>query len=739
MQNLHASVVAPRRGPKALPGPSPRSVARVAALLATLALPPRPLQAQAAAGTPPRDSAKTPPVRTTLPPITVTRDAARSPLDLPFVTARVTPDTVRPGQRRVSLGDLLLGVPGVLVQERANPSQDPRLVMRGFGARSAFGVRGVRLLRDGIPLSLPDGQTPVDWLELESVGRLEVIRGTAAALYGNAAGGVVEVRSREPETTPLAADGRWWSGGGMTRTTATVSGTLPGASPSGTSSPRPAALLTVTRTAGDGPRQWARLDATNAFARVLGTLGGTRLELQGTRYEAPRAENTGALTAAELSRDPRLPDSLNITKRSRKAVMHQQLALLAARGSEGASIEASLFASTRTLDNPLPFAIVAVDRAVAGGSLRGTVRTTRFRWPLRVTAGVDAQRQDDARRNFENCADATGAATTKCPTSGAERGAVRLDQRELVRGLGAFVRAEGELPHQLFVSVAARRDQIAFRVTDAFITSTNLDDSGERTLAATTPMLGLVWRGGRSWSLFANWTSAFETPTITELTNQEDGSAGLNRRLAPQFTRTVETGVQGILASRVRVDLAAFRAIVHDELVPFDVPNAPGRKAYRNAGQTSRTGLEASARAVWPLVDAGVSYSYAHYRFDRYSVGTVNYAGQPIPGIPTQTAQAWATVRRGGWFGTLETSLTGRMTADDAGQVIAAGASVWGARTGVTTPVLVGHMTLEPSAGVDNLFDRRYAASVVINATRGRFYEPGLPRRLWLAVRITGH
>ncbi|MEI6739223.1 MAG: TonB-dependent receptor [Gemmatimonadaceae bacterium] len=718
-----------------------------AALLATLAMPVRPLHAQAAAGTPPRDSTKTPPVRTTLPPITVTRDAARSPLELPFVTARVTPDTVRPAQRRVSLGDLLLGVPGVLVQERANPSQDPRLVMRGFGARSAFGVRGVRLLRDGIPLSLPDGQTPVDWLELESVGRLEVIRGTAAALYGNAAGGVVEVRSREPETTPLAADGRWWSGGGLTRTTATVSGTLPGAipggisgaSPSATSMPRPAALLTVTRTVGDGPRQWARLDATNAFARVLGTLGGTRLELQGTRYEAPRAENTGALTAAELSRDPRLPDSLNITKRSRKAVTHQQIALLASRGSEGASVDASLFASTRTLDNPLPFAIVAVDRAVAGGSLRGTVRTTRFRWPLRFTAGVDAQRQDDARRNFENCADATGAATTKCPTSGAERGAVRLDQRELVRGLGAFVRAEGEFPHALFVSVAARRDQIAFRVTDAFITSTNLDDSGERTLAATTPMLGLVWRGGRSWSFFANWTSAFETPTITELTNQEDGSAGLNRRLAPQFTRTVETGVQGILASRVRVDLAAFRAIVHDELVPFDVPNAPGRKAYRNAGQTSRTGVEASARAVWSSVDAGVSYSYAHYRFDRYSVGTVNYAGQPIPGIPTQTAQAWATVRRGGWFGTLETSLTGRMTADDAGQVIAAGASVWGARTGVTAPLLVGHMTLEPSAGVDNLFDRRYAASVVINATRGRFYEPGLPRRLWLAVRVTGH
>ncbi len=670
--------------------------------------------------------------------VTVSRDAARSPFELPFATTRVTPDLTRPGQRRLSMADLLLGVPGVVVQERANPSQDPRLTIRGFGARSAFGVRGVRVLRDGIPLSLPDGQTPIDWLELESVGSLEVVRGTAAALYGNAAGGVVDFRSRDPLPTPLAADARWWSGGGLARTTATISGAQPGQEGAG-GVQGAGGLLTVTRTDGDGPRQWSRLESTHLFTRAFARVGHTRLEVQGTHYDTPRAENTGALTAAELLRDPTLPDSLNITKQSRKAVRQQQVALLATHGSTQRSVHASVFAGTRTLDNPLPFAIVAVDRAVTGAALRATVRTTRLAWPLRLTAGFDAQRQDDSRLNYENCADVvTGIASARCPTVGAERGAVRLDQRELVRGLGGYARAEVEAPHQLFVSVAARRDQVAFEVTDRFITAANVDDSGERTLAATTPMLGLVWRARPTWSLFANWSSAFETPTITELTNQVDGAAGLNTQLAPQLTRTVEVGLQALAGSRVRLDLSAFRATVQDELVPFDVPNAPGRRAFRNAGQTSRAGFESSVVAALPGVDIGASYTHSHFRFDRYSVNTTNFAGKPIPGIPANTGQLWTTARAGGFFGTMEGTMASRMTADDAASITSASYAVWSVRGGYAGGARWNRVGLEPTIGIDNLFDRRFSTSVVVNATRGRYFEPGLRRRAFVSMRITG-
>ena len=665
--------------------------------------------------------------------VTVTRDAARSPLELPFAWSRATIDD-RPALRRSGVGDLLLGVPGVQVQDRANPSQDPRITVRGFGARSAFGVRGVRVLRDGIPLTLPDGQTPLDWLDLESVGRVDVIRGTAAALYGNAAGGVLDFRSRAPSAQPFAVDARVWDGGGLRRGTVLASGSrrdTTGRVQGG------GWLGSLTRTTGDGPRQWSHLDATSAFARALATVAGTRLEVQGTRYDTPRAENTGALTADELARNPRLPDSLNITRRSRKAVVQSQLSLLAARGDGANTVNASFFVGTRTLDNPLPFAIVAVDRQVAGGSLHGAVRTTRLPWPVRLGAGVDAQRQVDDRLNFENCAAVavTAPATTLCPKAGTERGAIRLDQQERVGGLGGYVRVEAEAPHRLFASAALRYDRVHFAVRDRFITAANLDDSGTRALSAVSPMFGIAWRARPLLSVYANLNTAFETPTITELTNQDNGAAGLNAMLDPQRTRTAEVGVQGLLWSRLRADVALFRATVLDELVPFDVPNQPGRRAFRNAGRTSRQGIETNLNVSTSVFDAGVAHTWSRFAFDTYRVGTANYDGKVIPGIPAHLLQAYLTARRAGWFATIDGTASSRVSANDASTVFAAGYAAWNVRAGYAAP-RVGHLRLEPTVGIENLFDRRYAGSVVINATRARFFEPGLPRRLTFVMRI---
>jgi iron complex outermembrane receptor protein len=438
-----------------------------------------------------------------------------------------------------------------------------------------------------------------------------------------------------------------------------------------------------------------------------------------------------------LARNPRLPDSLNITRRSRKAVVQSQLSLLAARGDGANTVNASFFVGGRTLDNPLPFAIVAVDRQVAGGSLHGAVRTTRLPWPVRLGAGVDAQRQVDDRLNFENCAAvaATAPATTLCPKAGNERGAVRLDQQERIGGLGGYVRVEAEAPHRLFASAALRYDRVHFAVRDRFITAANLDDSGTRALSAVSPMFGIAWRARPLLSVYANLNTAFETPTITELTNQDNGAAGLNAMLDPQRTRTAEVGVQGLLWSRVRADIALFRATVLDELVPFDVPNQPGRRAFRNAGRTSRQGIETNLNASTSVFDVGIAHTWSRFAFDTYRVGTANYDGKVIPGIPAHLLQAYLTARRAGWFATIDGTASSRVSASDASTVFAAGYAAWNARAGYAAP-RVGRLRLEPTVGIENLFDRRYAGSVVINATRARFFEPGLPRRLTFVMRI---
>lgn len=666
--------------------------------------------------------------------VNVTRDAARSPFELPFAISSA-PLSVRPAQRRIGVGDLLFGVPGVQVQDRANPSQDPRVTVRGFGARSAFGVRGVRMVRDGVPLSLPDGQTPLDWLDLETVERVDVVRGTAAALYGNAAGGVVELRSIAPAATPATASARIWDGGGMQRANVMASGTL-----AQTLGPitAPQWLASFTRTRGDGPRTWARLDATSLFARARAQVAGTQIEVQATSYDAPRAENPGAITAAELSRDARLPDSLNITKRARKAVTQTQVALIAERTIGNGSLRGSVFAGGRTLDNPLPFAIVAVNRRMTGGGLHGAWRFAQLAWPVRVGVGVDAQSQADDRWNYENCADVAPAVpvTTRCPVAGKERGATRLDQREELSGVGAYTRVELEAPHGVFVSAALRRDEVTFRVRDHFIVTGNADDSGDRTLRATSPLAGITWRMRPTWSWFANLATAFETPTITELTNQENGAAGLNTTLEPQRTRTAEIGTQALIAGRVRIDAAVFRATVLDELVGFDVPGQAGRRAFRNAGRTARKGAELGARAEWAHLSVGTSYAWARYRFENYTVGTTSFAGKPIPGIPSEALQSFVTARQGPLWGTVEMSAASRVSANDAATVFAAGWTSWTLRAGVTSR-RIGGMRAEPVLAVENMFDRRYAPSVVINATRNRYFEPGLPRRLSLVVKLS--
>ena len=686
--------------------------------------------------------------------VTVSRDAGRSPFELPFATFSITPDSARPGLRKLSVSELLLGVPGVVVQERSNPSQDPRIAIRGFGARSAFGVRGVKVLRDGIPLSLPDGQTPIDWLDLETVGSIDVIRGTAAALYGNAAGGVVNFRSATPASAPLAVISRVSGGTGYTRTNLSVSGqtlNLSGDAGSGEVSGEPSRsrargvsslgyLAAATGTHGDGNRDWSRLDASSAFARIFANVRGTRVEVQGSLYDASRAENTGALTIGELYSEPTLADSLNVRKNSRKAAQHSQIALLASRTDGDNDVTFSAFTSSRQLDNPLAFAVVDVDRRASGISLRGSRPQQGLPWPLRVTVGGDFQEQNDRRINLENCADvaASANATARCPSPGVERGALRLDQREMINSSGFFGRLEVEAPYRLFASVALRADRVAFRVRDAFVTDGNADDSGSRVLQSTSPMFGLVWRARPLFSLYTNIASAFETPTVTELTNQDDGSAGLNANLAPQRTLTVEVGGQSIIAGVLQVDIAAFRSRVRDELVPFDVPDMPGRRAFRNAGRTSRDGVETSVRLKNSMFDTGLSYSYSHFRYVQYTNGALSFAGNPIPGVPLNQLQAWTTATAGKLYASVDVSMTSRATATDAASVSAPGFAVWNFRGGLRSEFATGRLSFEPTFGVDNVFDRIYARSVVVNATRARYYEPGLRRQVWLGVRVGG-
>src|SRR6266576_4097162 len=367
--------------------------------------------------------------------VEVGRGAPRSHLEFPFAVTVKTPDSMRPGQRHLSLDETLWLIPGLSVSNRNNPSQDPRISIRGFGARSAFGVRGIRVLRDGIPLTLPDGQTPVDYLDLETVGRVEVMRGSASSLYGNASGGVVDLRTSEPMPVPVSGAVRLWTGAFATRRlVAKTSGGVDGFGYQGN----------VARTESDGYRDYSNQRTTNGFGRFSYDNDDGSYAVEWLGLNTPIAQNPGALTRAQFESNPQLADPLSIRKGARKAVKQSQFGLTARRAVSRGEIEATSYVGTRGLDNPLTFGIVDVDRTMSGGNLRATVPFTTFGADNRFTLGTEFQYQNDWRRNFVNCNDVPPPTTptATCPTPGVERGSITLNQREIVSSDGSYLRDE---------------------------------------------------------------------------------------------------------------------------------------------------------------------------------------------------------------------------------------------------------------------------------------------------------
>jgi iron complex outermembrane receptor protein len=671
-----------------------------------------------------------PPTPPSLPPVevTVTRDAARSTLDLPFAVSRVVPDSTRPALRRASFDEMLLALPGVSVANRNNPTQDPRISIRGFGARSAFGVRGVRVVRDGIPLTLPDGQTPIDYLDLESVGRIEVIRGSAGSLYGNAAGGVVEVRTVDPPADVVAGRVTGYGGSyGLKRWAGAVGGTSGVVRYQGD----------LSRTEQDGFRRHARQQSTSGTLRMLVTNATSELALSYTGYDTPTAENPGALTAAEMAADRRQSDPAQIRKGARKAVQQSQLGLSGTRrSSSGLELSASAHYGWRALDNPLTFAIVDVDRATAGGAVRVTAPVRWLGLEHRLSAGIDAQFQDDDRYNFANCnfIPPLTAPTAACPVLSEERGTVQLAQRERVSNIGPYVRDEIAFADRYRLTLGARADYVRFSVDDHLIAGTNPDDSGERTLEAISPLVGLVARLSPLHSVYANVSTAFETPTATELANKPDGSAGINPDLDPQYATTIEAGLKGALGGRVRYDLSLFRTRVRDELIPFEVPGGAGRRYFRNAGSTRRRGGELGLAGSFGMTTLGASYSYSDFFFDEYTVGTSDFGDNRIPGVPNQQVQGYATLDWRGWFATLEGQAAGGMYMDDANTLRSGRWEVMNGRVGGR--VAIGDVTLAPVFAVSNLFARAYAGSIVVNAAAGRYFEPAPGRTIYAGLTV---
>jgi len=693
------------------------STRQAAFLLASLGLLATPLVSRGQVG----DTTTLAPVR-----VTVSRDAARSTLEVPFAISRLSLDSARAATRRASLTEVLLFVPGLAVSNRYNPTQDPRLAIRGFGARSAFGIRGVRVLRDGVPMTAADGQTAVDFLDLESLGAAEIFRGNAGALYGNSSGGVVDFRTTPPPDAGGRARVSGWLSGEISRASLAAGRRFGDFGLQGT----------LTQNGGEGPRDYSTFKSTNALADARwSSAGGTRLQLQASFYDAPEADNPGALTQAEMDRDPTLPDSNNIVKKAGKVVRQSVVSLQAARELGSISLLASGHLGWRDLENPQSFAIIHLDRETAGGSVRAQWMGGSSERPLRLAIGADVLTQTDDRQNYTNCAGLSGSArpAATCPTLD-DQGSLTVNQEERVAALGAFVRGELEVTSRVSLTGTVRTDRTRFEVTDRRATDPALAEPPPRTLSAVSPMFGVNYRFGPLSAAYASVSTSFETPTTTELANRPEGVGGLNADLKPQRGVSYEVGYKGAHASGVRYDLALFTIVTEDELIGFQVPGAQaGRQFFRNAGQTTRRGAEASIAGTSGPVSLGASATWLRYLYDEFVVAGTDYDGNRVPGVAPVTISAFASVQRSWGLATLEGIRNGRVAVNNANTAWADSYYLLNARLAFRPST---RLSMEPVVGVENVFDKTWASNVVVNANAGRYYEPGPGRTFYVGIRM---
>ena len=654
----------------------------------------------------------TTPPKFVLPPITVSATRSTLPLSkIPHAVQLVDKAQISDAKPTWGLDEALAGIPGVYVANRYNFSLDQRITIRGAGLlRNNFGVRGIKVLLDGIPQTLPDGQGQLTNLDLGAADHIEVLRGSSSALFGNASGGVVSIWT-DPTSPGRIDEAVRIVGGRSDRNTdrawskwQTTTRFRVGAG---------SGFVNLSRLGYDGERDHSGADLRNLNTRFQVPVGAWTLSTLADVGDDPQADNPGALTLAELRANRDSAPAINLQRAAGKDVTQGQLGVTLRRSdANGGGTAATVFGLTRDLKNPQTFAYIDLSRIAYGARVTVTRPVPLGRFAHQLTAGFDVQRQADDRVNHNYV-----GATAQRDTSR------QLDQLEHVTEIGPFVQSALELSPKVTVTGGLRYDWVRFTVRDRLtpFTVANPDDSGRRLMAALSGSLGVAVAPSDAVTVYASLGSSFETPTTTELTNRPDTAGGFNPTLQPQHALNYEIGARGAVDGRLTWSAAIYQANVTDELISYGVPSSPQRRFFRNAGSARHRGLELGAEVtLFPGVSVAGTYTVSDFRYRDYTVSTFDLHGRPLPGIPRYAGRlevhAQPALAHGGWVEVETQHASGYFVNDTLGVRTT---PWWATNLRVGWDGTAGGMRLAPFLGLNNLFRRLYVGSVVINAAGG--------------------
>lgn len=658
------------------------------------------------------------------------RSATGSPSlqTLPTSATVLDGEQVRDRQLQVNLSESLGAVPGLQIKNRQNYAQDLQLSVRGYGARSTFGLRGMRLYVDGIPATMPDGQGSLSHIDISSLDRVEVLRGPYSALYGNSAGGVVSVFTETPEGRPFAEGGVSFGSDGQKRFSAKAGGqTAQGLS----------YVVSASRYMTDGYRDHSAADRNVANAKLSTAIGNDgRLTITANTMKTD-AQDPQGLTWAQYQANPRQPSSVAQQYNTRKSLEQTQVgATYEHRLNATHSVALTAYAGHRSMEqyqsippNPQAFAshaggVIDMSRDYVGLDARWTGKFSDTVVPVTVTAGLALDTVQEDRKGYKNY-----VGTAAAPSSLGVKGNLSRDEKNTITNTDPYVQATWQLAPTWSLDTGVRYSRVRFKVDDDFINGpTNPDDSGSAKHHQFLPVVALSHQLTTNDTVYASAGRGFETPTLAEMSYRSDGISGMNTSLLPSVSTQYEVGYRQRLTGDIKGmwSAAVFHASTDDEIVSDT--SAGGRNTFRNAGKTRRYGAELQAdiklSRQW---DVQAAYTYLNATF-REASGQAT-AGNMLPGLSKQNLFVGLNFRPNAeWRLGVSAQHAGKVYVNDANNEAAPSFAIASASVGYTKNL--GDWTLNAFARVDNLFDRQYVGSVIVNDGNNRYYE-GAPGRNW--------
>ncbi|UCJ15120.1 TonB-dependent receptor [Pseudomonas sp. MM211] len=655
--------------------------------------------------------------------VTGSRSAMQS-FDLPFSVDGIDREQISDGQLGINASEVLTRVPGLVVQNRQNYAQDLQISSRGFGARSAFGVRGLKLITDGIPASTPDGQGQAATFNLDTADRIEVLRGPASTLYGSNAGGVIQMFSRDGVGRPRIGAETLIGSDGLTRNHLTAEGEADGVG----------FVLDASRMDTDGYRDHSSARRDQTFAKLnFKPDEDSKLALIYSSLEQNGTKDPLGQAWEAYKADPRSVAVNALNFNTRKSIDHQQLGANYERYFGDATLQATAYAGKRSVIQYLAIpqgpqgnpnhsgGVVDFDREFHGGSVRWLQPVDGVAGNLRLVFGLDYDQSRDDRRGYENF-------------SGSQigvKGALRRDEVDTVTSLDPYAQATWTLGDWTLQG-GLRYSTVEVDVDDKYIAGANGDDSGTRRYEKATPSVSLGYAFTPDLNGYVSVGKGFETPSQAELAYSQ-GNAGFNYGLEPSESTQYEIGLKARVAEGTRVNAAIFQITTDDEIVVLE--NSGGRTSYQNAGKTLRRGFELGVESQFnEQWSAALAYTYLAATYDSSFVAGNNSIdkGNNLPGVPRTTLfgeVAWKPVD--GISTAVEGLYRSKVYVEDTNTDKAAPSYAvfnWRTRFEQNLGAWKTHQTLR----LDNLLDKQYVGSVIVGDGNDRYYEAA-PGRSWYA------